>query len=103
MQLHRYGGISAGQTIVTLVNLLIVAFASVHAGRQLHSKMLTALLRAPMSFFTATPIGRIMNRVSKDVADIDRQLASMSTVFVRGVIQILGVFVIIGMATPYVF
>jgi hypothetical protein len=42
-----------------------------------------------------------MNRVSKDTADIDRELASTSTIFVRGFIQILGVFVIIGMSTPY--
>jgi ABC-type multidrug transport system fused ATPase/permease subunit len=98
----RYGGISAGQAAVQLANLLIVAFASVTAGRTLHSKMLKALLRAPMAFFTATPLGRIMNRVSKDTADIDRQLASTSTIFARGVIQIIGVFVVIGMATPCV-
>mmetsp|Transcript_33899 Transcript_33899/g.102232 ORF Transcript_33899/g.102232 Transcript_33899/m.102232 type:complete len:726 (+) Transcript_33899:1367-3544(+) len=96
-----YGSISAGQTIVQLANLLIIAFASVTAGRTLHGRMLTSLLRAPMAFFTATPLGRIMNRVSKDTADIDRQLASMSTIFVRGIIQIFGVFVVIGMTTPY--
>lgn len=34
-----------------------------HAGRSLHAGMLTALLRAPMAFFNATPLGRIINRV----------------------------------------
>ena len=55
---------------------MFVAFASVAAGKTLHGNMITALLRAPMSFFHATPLGRIINRISKDVSNIDRNLAS---------------------------
>ena len=96
-----YGAISGGQTVMTLANLLIVAFASVRAGRALHGSMITTLLRAPMSFFNATPLGRIINRVSKDMSFIDRMLATACTIFLRGLIQIVGTLIIIGISTPY--
>lgn len=41
----------------------------------MHEKLLSSLLRAPMSFYHTTPTGRIINRLTKDTADIDRNLA----------------------------
>lgn len=37
----------------------------------LHDSMLKTIMHAKMSFFNVTPIGRILNRVSKDVDIID--------------------------------
>ena len=33
----------------------------------MHEKMMRAVLRSKISFFDATPTGRIMNRFSKDL------------------------------------
>jgi ABC-type multidrug transport system fused ATPase/permease subunit len=41
----------------------------------MHEALLTSLLRAPMSFYHTTPTGRIINRLTKDTSDIDRNLA----------------------------
>jgi ABC-type multidrug transport system fused ATPase/permease subunit len=41
----------------------------------MHEALLASLLRAPMSFYHTTPSGRIINRLTKDTADIDRNLA----------------------------
>lgn len=61
---------------------LFVYFAAYAASRKLHSSVLTGVLRAPMSFFDTTPIGRIINRFAKDVDSIDSSLpASFSSSF----------------------
>jgi ABC-type multidrug transport system fused ATPase/permease subunit len=41
----------------------------------MHEALLGSLLRAPMSFYHTTPTGRIINRLTKDTSDIDRNLA----------------------------
>ena len=59
----------AGVSVITLV--LMVAFGGVRASRTLHSVLLRHVLRLPMTFFDATPMGRIVNRFSKDTAMAD--------------------------------
>ncbi|CAL1527543.1 unnamed protein product [Lymnaea stagnalis] len=46
----------------------------VRAAERLHHLLLDRLLHAPMSFFDQTPIGRILNRFSKDVDTVDNTL-----------------------------
>lgn len=51
-----------------------MAFRRIHAARTLHRSMLVRLLRAPMSFFDTTPVGRILNRFSQDMDMVDGEL-----------------------------
>lgn len=91
---------SVGQGIATLVARMLVAYSGIQAARNLHSGMLDRLLRVPMQFFHQTPMGRITNRFTKDQGDVDRSLASMTSIFVSGVFQMIGTIVVIGYATP---
>ncbi|KAG5356676.1 Metal resistance protein [Yarrowia sp. E02] len=47
------------------------AIGSIRASRVVHEKMLKSVLRAPMSFFESTPIGRLTTRFSSDLSLID--------------------------------
>ncbi len=60
------------------VRVVIVALASLQAGRRLHNESLNAIISSPMSFFDTTPLGRIINRMSSDMQVVDVQLR-MST------------------------
>ncbi|KAG1687446.1 Canalicular multispecific organic anion transporter 1 [Nymphon striatum] len=40
----------------------------------LHENMLTSLMKSPVSFFDTTPVGRILNRFTKDMEILDNEL-----------------------------
>lgn len=44
------------------------------AARQMHIVMLRGVLRAPLTFFDTTPIGRIISRFAKDIDVLDTSL-----------------------------
>ena len=56
--------------------------------------------RAPMSFFHTTPLGRIINRLTKDTVDADKNLADFAAFFLRSMLQLISTIVLIGIVTP---
>eukprot|EP00927_Polykrikos_kofoidii_P086092 TRINITY_DN9546_c1_g1_i1.p1 TRINITY_DN9546_c1_g1~~TRINITY_DN9546_c1_g1_i1.p1 ORF type:complete len:1386 (-),score=178.73 TRINITY_DN9546_c1_g1_i1:1016-5173(-) len=70
------------------------------AARRLHAGMLTSVLRAPMSFFQDTPQGRIINRFSKDVAEIDKDIMWQLIYTIVPVFSVIGNLVMVG-STAY--
>lgn len=53
-----------------------MAHARVRAGGRLHEKLLNRIMRAPMSFFDTTPLGRLVVRFSKDIDAVDVMVPS---------------------------
>ncbi|CAG2119587.1 unnamed protein product, partial [Medioppia subpectinata] len=65
----------------------------VTAAKKLHNQMLDRVVRAPMSYFDTTPIGRLLNHFARDVMDIDTDMIfAMDTI----VLQLLRLVVLIG-------
>ena len=66
-----YGAFGAGKVLTSLFSSLLLAYATVHSGRILHTSMLINVFKSPMSFFETNPSGRIINRFSTDIFIID--------------------------------
>ncbi|RKP08430.1 P-loop containing nucleoside triphosphate hydrolase protein [Thamnocephalis sphaerospora] len=73
---------------------------SIRASRKLFQRLLDRVLHARLRFFDITPVGRLMNRFSKDIEDIDRSLVQMLSLFLMMTSQALGVLAAITFATP---
>lgn len=61
-----YGLLSFLSVATLTLSLWALLRGGLRAARTLHAALLTAVMRAPMSFFDTTPVGRIVNRFSKD-------------------------------------
>ncbi|GAB9477641.1 Abc transporter c family member 5, partial [Globisporangium polare] len=66
-----YSLLSLGAALMVLTRTLTIAVVGLRASRHLFDSMTHALLNAPLRFFDANPIGRIVNRYSDDVSSVD--------------------------------
>lgn len=57
----RFGG---GQAVGVILGAFNLAVGCLAASSKLHSRMLWSLMKAPMRFFDATPLGRMINRLA---------------------------------------
>ena len=83
------------QSIVTYVTCGIKAATTLHEG------LLQNVMRAPMSFFDTTPLGRIINRFSKDQNTIDETLPRTFQAYFRTLSQVFGILLVISIGSPY--
>lgn len=73
----------------------------VRAAKKLHNVLLDSLLRCTMQFFESTPIGRILNRVSKDIEVSETRIPDLFRTFVRSALSVLSVVVVVSITQPY--
>ncbi|TPX65262.1 hypothetical protein CcCBS67573_g08172, partial [Chytriomyces confervae] len=83
--------------------ILFVSFARAcfFAGKNIHSQALAAVMKVPMVFFETNPVGRIISRFSKDFRETDRQLPRLFSTIIEFGLNIIGTFVLIVYASPW--
>ncbi|XP_040061756.2 multidrug resistance-associated protein 1-like [Ixodes scapularis] len=64
----------AVQAIATFLAVISLWRVALTASTRLHESTLHGVMRAPLSFFETNPSGRLLNRFSKDVDQLDLQL-----------------------------
>lgn len=100
--LGGYMAFVGGEALFTLFGSFAFIRFAMGAARVLHTKMLSSVSHATISWFDRTPVGRILTRFSKDIDFIDiklPQVVEQSTAF--GFI-LLAVAVSIAVGSPYV-
>ena len=79
-----YAVLSATVALMTYLKSLAFTFCGIFAARKLHSKLLSATLATRLVFFDVTPLGRTLQRFTKDTDTLDNQLpASINSTTVR--------------------
>ncbi|MGZ3807944.1 MAG: ATP-binding cassette domain-containing protein, partial [Bacteriovorax sp.] len=66
-----YGLIGLAVLLLSLMNNFFWLDRGIKAGKSMHDKMLQSVLKAPVRFFDSTPVGRIIQRFSRDVESVD--------------------------------
>ncbi|XP_051562502.1 multidrug resistance-associated protein 4 [Myxocyprinus asiaticus] len=106
LNLDFYLGIYAGLTGATLIfgfmRALIMFNVFVSSAQTLHSRMFTCILRTPVRFFDINPIGRILNRFSKDIGQLDSLLPWTFVDFIQVFLQIIGVIAVAASVIPWI-
>ena len=88
------------QALSVMMAGISIAFAGFFASKGLHKSVLSNILRSPMSFFDTTPLGRILNRFSKDINIVDEILPRAFGAFLNCLYSIVTTILAIIIATP---
>eukprot|EP01113_Clastostelium_recurvatum_P045650 TRINITY_DN786_c0_g1_i1.p1 TRINITY_DN786_c0_g1~~TRINITY_DN786_c0_g1_i1.p1 ORF type:complete len:1526 (-),score=434.15 TRINITY_DN786_c0_g1_i1:5921-10498(-) len=99
--LRIYVLLGVGGGIMTFVRSIVLALGGMRAARTLHESMLHKVAHSPMSFFDTTPIGRILNRFSKDQYNIDETLSGSMGMFLNTSFSVASILFVIGTITPF--
>ncbi len=83
-----YGLLGILVLLLTLVNKLFWLSRGILAGQNMHDKMLKSILGTSIRFFDATPIGRILQRFSRDIESVDVHLQWSFESTVRVTLQV---------------
>ncbi|KAJ6255815.1 hypothetical protein Dda_9425 [Drechslerella dactyloides] len=69
-----YVGLGVAQAVFMFIFSLSLTIGGTEASKVLMQRAMRSVLRAPVAFFDTTPLGRIVNRFSKDVDIMDNNL-----------------------------
>jgi len=97
-----YGAIGLAVLLAVLLRHVIWMYRAIAAGQVLHDRALTAVLKTNLRFFDATPVGRILNRFSRDVDACERELSWAFEQTVRSTFHMIGSVVVLLMVLPAV-
>ncbi|GLJ25992.1 hypothetical protein SUGI_0498570 [Cryptomeria japonica] len=69
-----YSSIAFASTIFLFIRSIFIVILGLEASKSFFSELMTSLFQSPMAFFDATPLGRILSRVSTDLSILDVDL-----------------------------
>ncbi|KAG1691095.1 Canalicular multispecific organic anion transporter 2 [Nymphon striatum] len=100
LRLGVYAALGLSEAIFVVIGGMGFAYGTVKAGEILHENMLQNIMRSPMSFFDTTPMGRILNRFSKDINDIDVNILWSILDTFQTVFKVILTIIVISIQTP---
>ncbi|KAM3860086.1 ATP-binding cassette sub-family C member 3, partial [Diretmus argenteus] len=100
MRVGVYAALGIAQGILVMISSFTLAMGNIGAARKLHYNLLDNKLHTPQSFFDTTPIGRLINRFSKDIYVIDEALPATVLMFLGTFFISISTMLVIISSTP---
>ncbi|OQR67649.1 multidrug resistance-associated protein 1-like [Tropilaelaps mercedesae] len=96
-----YLSIGGGEALAVIIGSFALAFGCLSASSTLHSNMLWSIMRAPIAFFDATPLGRIINRFGKDIDVLDLELYLHLDGWLDSFFQVIATVLLVCIKIPF--
>ncbi|XP_056287089.1 ATP-binding cassette sub-family C member 4-like isoform X2 [Pseudoliparis swirei] len=97
-----YGGLTVATVVFGFIRNLSLFHVLVKSTQTLHDRMFSAILGTHVRFFDINPIGRVLNRFSKDVGQLDSNLPWTFVDFIQVFLQIIGVVCVAVAVIPWI-
>ncbi|GMF97566.1 unnamed protein product [[Candida] boidinii] len=110
---HKFEGYSNGfyigiYVLLTLIFVVfvtfefcLIVFVANNASQRLNIDALEKMLHVPMGFLDTTPLGRILNRFTKDTDVLDNEIAEQARMFLFGSGNMIGIYIMCIIYLPY--
>ncbi|KTW31190.1 uncharacterized protein T551_01263 [Pneumocystis jirovecii RU7] len=96
-----YLALGVAQTLLDFIIYYAYYACSKNATTNMHHKAVERVIRAPMLFFDTTPLGRIINKFTKDIKILDNSLADSYLLFSLTSSNIVAIFILITVFLHY--
>ncbi len=100
MNIGIYVTLAAISSVVAWAQYLLYGMGGVRAGKNFHDRMLRSVLGARIRFFDSNPVGRVLNRFSKDLDTIERQLPWAFEQSIRALFSMMGQLILVTVLLP---
>ncbi|XP_020619325.1 multidrug resistance-associated protein 4-like [Orbicella faveolata] len=100
--LYIYAALVGGAFLLSVTRATMFYNALSNSSKNLHNSMMSALLKAPVLFFDANPVGRIINRFSRDIGIVDELLPDVFLQAVEIVLLCIGAVVLPSILNPWI-
>ncbi|XP_066275333.1 ATP-binding cassette sub-family C member 4-like [Branchiostoma lanceolatum] len=97
-----YAGLVGALGMLSAVRALLFFNVAVTSAERMHNSMLMSILQAPMVFFDSNPVGRILNRFSKDIGIMDELLPQAFFDYLQLILIVVSALLVSAVVNPWV-
>ncbi|XP_078352394.1 ATP-binding cassette sub-family C member 4-like [Oculina patagonica] len=102
VDLYIYGGMVGGAFLLHIARAVVLVNALLNSSQHLHNSMMLTVLKAPVLFFDTNPVGRIINRFSRDIGIMDELMPDVFLEAVEIVLFCIGAVLLPSVLNPWI-
>lgn len=98
--IYIFTGITILTVAVTLSRSFLIFILAMKSSTSLHNSMFKGIAHASMHFFSTNPTGRILNRFSKDMGQVDEHLPTVMISVISTFLSMFGILALVATVNP---